>query len=183
MHRLLLTALVALLLAVTVAGCGSGADEGSAESWADDVCGSLNSWFEEVDSAVAGLTDDGLELSRDDVDAAVETVGDATTQLGDDLEQLDPLETESGSEAEEVVTGLRETLGDDVDAIEDALSGTTPPLEAVSAVATALSSAAEALKEAFDQLVELDVGGELEAAFEDAGSCDELRERLSEIGG
>ena len=173
--------LVAALL--TVAGCGGGADEGSAEAWADDVCGSLNGWFVDVDAALEGLTDEGLQLDRADVDEAVEAVGDATDELRNELDELGPLETESGQEAEGVVTDLRETLRDDVETIQGALSGDSPPLEAVSTVAAALASAADALQKGYDALVELDVGGELEAAFADADDCDALREQLADIGG
>lgn len=166
-----------------VAGCGGGADEGSAEAWADDVCGSLNTWFVEVDAALEGLTDEGLQLDRADVDEAVEAVGDATDELGNDLDELGPLETESGQRAEDMIADLRATLSDDVEAIEGAFSGDSPPLEVVSTVAGALSSAADALQESYQQLAELDPGGELEAAFEDAGGCDELRDQLADIGG
>lgn len=169
----------ALLLA---AGCG-GADEGSAEAWADDVCGSLNGWFVDVDAALEGLTDEGLQLDRSDVDEAVEAVGDATEELGKGLDELEPLETESGQEAEAVVTDLRGTLQDDVETIQGALSGDSPPLEAFSAVATALASAAGELQEGYEALVELEAGGELESAFADADSCDDLREQLADIGG
>ena len=173
--------LVSLLL--FVAGCGSGADEGSAEAWADDVCGSLNGWFADVDAALEGLTDEGLQLDGADVDEAVAAVGDATDELGNELDELEPLETDSGQEAEEVVTDLRETLRDDVETVQGALSGDSPPLEAVSTVAAALASAADALQEGYDALVGLEAGGELEAAFEDADGCDALREQLAEIGG
>jgi hypothetical protein len=74
-------------------------------------------------------------------------------------------------------------LSDDVETIEGALSGDAPPLEAVSTVAEALASAANALQESYDALVGLDPDGELEAAFEDADGCDALREQLSDIGG
>jgi hypothetical protein len=173
--------LVAALL--IVAGCGGGADEGSAEAWADDVCGSLNGWFVDVDAALEGLTDEGLELDRADVDEAVEAVGDATDELGNELDRLGPPETESGQQAEEVVTDLRATLSDEVDEIEGALSGDSPPLEAASTVAAALGSAADALQEGYDALVELDAGGELEAAFNGADSCEALRDQLEGIGG
>ena len=172
--------LVAALL--TVAGCGGGADEGSAEAWADDVCGSLNDWFVDVDAALEGLTDEGLQLDSADVDEAVEAVGDATDELGNELDRLGPPETESGQQAEDVVTDLRATLRDDVDEIEGALSGDSP-LEVVSTVAAALGSAADALQAGYDALTELDVGGELEAAFEDSDECNALREQLQGIGG
>jgi len=169
----------ALLLA---AGCG-GADESSAEAWADDVCGSLNGWFLDVDAALEGLTDEGLQLDGADVDEAVEAVGDATDELGNDLDELEPPETESGQEAEEVVTDLRGELQDDVETIRAALSGDAPPLEAVSEVAAALASAAGALQDGYDAIVGLEAGGELESAFESADSCDELREQLADVGG
>lgn len=168
---------------VALAGCGGGPDEGSAEAWAEDVCGSLNGWFADVDAALEGLTDEGLQLDRADVDEAVEAVGDATEELGNELDGLGQPETESGQQAEEVVTDLRATLSDDVDEIEGALSGDSQPLEAVSTVAAALASAAAALQESYDALLGLDAGGELEAAFDDADSCDELRAQLEEIGG
>ena len=180
MRRTALILLVGALL--LVAGCG-GDDEGSAEAWADDVCSSLNGWFVDVDAALEGLTDEGLQLDRADVDEAVESVGNATDELGNELDELEPLETESGQQAEAVVTDLRETLADDVETIQGALSGDSPPLEAVSEVAAALASAADALQEGYDALVELDAGGELESAFEDADGCDELRQQLAEIGG
>ena len=180
MRRTGLIFLVGVLL--LAAGCG-GDDEGSAEAWADDVCGSLNGWFEDVDAALEGLTDEGLQLDRADVDGAVQAVGDATDELGNELDELEPLETESGQQAEAVVTDLRETLADDVETIQGALSGDSPPLEAVSEVAAALASAADALQAGYDALVELDAGGELESAFEDADGCDELRQQLAEIGG
>ena len=180
MRRTGLIFLVGVLL--LAAGCG-GDDEGSAEAWADDVCGSLNGWFEDVDAALEGLTDEGLQLDRADVDGAVQAVGDATDELGNELDELEPLETESGQQAEAVVTDLRETLADDVETIQGALSGDSPPLEAVSEVASALASAADALQAGYNALVELDAGGELESAFEDADSCDELRQQLAEIAG
>jgi hypothetical protein len=179
----LVASVAALLVVAALAGCGGGADEGSPEAWADDVCSSLNGWFAEVDSALEGLTDEGLQLDRADVDEAVEAVGDATDELGNELDQLGPLETESGQRADEVVADLREALSDDVETIEGALSGDAPPLEAVSTVAEALASAANALQESYDALVGLDPDGELEAAFEDADGCDALREQLSDIGG
>jgi septation ring formation regulator EzrA len=166
-----------------VAGCGGGADEGSAEAWADDLCGSLNGWVADVDEALEGLTDEGLQLDRADVDEAVESVGDATDELGNELDELGAPETESGQQAREVVTDLRATLSDDVEAVESALSGDTPPLEAVSTVAEALASAADALQESYAQLVELDPGGQLESALQDAEGCEALRDQLADVGG
>ena len=166
-----------------VAGCGGGADEGSAEAWAGDVCASLNGWFTDVDAALEGLTDEGLQLDSGDIDDAVGAVEDATAELGDELDALEPLETESATGAEQVLTDLRESLREDVETIEGALDGDSPPLEAVSAVAGALASAADALREGHDALRELDAGGELDAAFEDSDDCDELRDQLADIGG
>ena len=173
----------ALLIAPGLAACGGSSDEGSAEAWANDVCGSLNTWFAEVDSALEGLTDEGLQLDRADIDDTIGAVQDAPVELGNDLDELPPLETEAGSSAEDSVGDLRETLRDDVETIEDALDGSAPPLDAVSKVAGALASAADALQESYETLVELDPGGELEAALEDAAECDALRDQLASIGG
>ena len=180
MRRVGSTVIIAALLGV--AGCGGGADEGSAEAWADDLCGSLNGWVADVDEALEGLTDEGLQLDRADVDEAVDSVAGATDELGNELDELGPPETESGQEAQEVVTDLRATLRDDVEAVENALSGDAP-LEAVSTVAEALASAADALQESYAQLVELDPGGQLESALQDAEGCEALRDQLADVGG
>jgi hypothetical protein len=181
MRRIAQIVLVAALL--TLAGCGGEAEEGSAEAWAGDVCASLNGWFTDVDEAVEGLTDEGLQLEKADIEDAVGAVEDATAELGDELDQLDRPDVESGEEAQAVVSELRDALREDVETIEGALDGGSQPLEAVSTVAAALSAAAEVLQESYDALVELDAGGELESAFEDSDDCNALRDQLQDLRG
>ena len=58
-------------------------------------------------------------------------------------------------------------------AVDDA-SGVSGVVEAVTAVSAAISSLGAQLSSTFAELEQLDAGGELEAAFEEADSCDEL---------
>ena len=142
----------------------------------------FNGWVADVDEALEGLTDEGLQLDRADVDEAVDSVAGRDRRAGNELDELGPPETESGQEAQAAVTDLRATLSDDVEAVESALRRHAP-LEAVSAVAEALASAADALQESYEQLVELDPGGELESALQDAEDCEALRDQLADVGG
>ena len=59
------------------------------------------------------------------------------------------------------------------EAVDDA-SGVSGVVEAVTAVSAAISSLGAQLTSTFAELEQLDAGGELEDAFEEAASCDEL---------
>ena len=67
----------------------------------------------------------GLQLDRADVDEAVDSVRARPTS-SERARRAGPPETESGQEAQEVVTDLRATLSDDVEAVENALSSAPP---------------------------------------------------------
>ena len=154
---------------------------GSAEAWADDLCGSLNGWVADVDEALEGLTDEGLQLDRADVDEAVDSVAGATDEL-ERARRAGPPETESGQEAQAAVTDLRATLRDDVEAVESALRRHAP-LEAVSPSPRRSPRLRTRCRRSYAQLVELDPGGELESALQDAEGCEALRDQLADVGG
>jgi methyl-accepting chemotaxis protein len=155
-------ALFAFVLATALAagGCG-GDDEAGAEGWANSVCANLSEWVTEIDEAVKSVTDEGLALDEDDLDAAVDQARDATDDLANDLEELGPPDTE---------------------AVEQAVDEDGEPLELVATVAAALSAAADELRQTFSRLEEVDPGGELEDAFRNSEDCDSLREQVENIG-
>jgi methyl-accepting chemotaxis protein len=168
-------------LALAAAGCG-GDDQRDVESWANAVCGDLSEWITDVNDAVRSLTEDGLAFDEGDIRDAVDQANEATDELSDDLRRLGPPETESGQEVEETLEALRSELEEQADRVERAVTGSSAPLELAGVVAAAVAIAVDELKEAIATLRGLDPSGELEAAFDNAGDCDSLREQIDEIG-
>jgi membrane protein implicated in regulation of membrane protease activity len=178
-----LGALAAILVMVlALAGCGGGDDEDSAESWANDVCSSLSTWITDIDEAVEPLRDAGLSLDEDDVQTAVDRLADATSTLADDLEELEPPETEDSEQARTQLEGLAATLRSEVDTVRQTVESDSGAVTVSSTVSTSLSTAAGEVQSTFNDLQGLDPGGELEDGFENADECDSLREQIDDIG-
>ena len=175
---------VILALVVALGGCAGDDDGGgaSAESWAGSVCADLSEWITDIDAAVKSVTDEGLGINQDTLRDAADQAKDATDKLRSDLDELGTPDTESGDEAKEELDNLREELGDQADAVERAVDENGGPAEVATTVAAALSAAANQLKESFQNLQDVDPGGELEDAFRNADDCDSLREQIEDIG-
>jgi methyl-accepting chemotaxis protein len=177
MRRLLVPALAIILLA---AGCG-GEDRtsdntgGSAASdWASSVCEAVTKWNGAVASAGTSLTEnpskEGLESAADDVESATQT-------LTDDLRALGKPGTASGEEAKAAVDELATSLEENVQSIQDAVAGASGVSEALSAVSTVsatLVTMGDQISETVQNLRQVDADGELQAAFDEAGSCAEV---------
>jgi methyl-accepting chemotaxis protein len=170
-----------VLVIVLVLGSCGGNEAGSAESWANGVCGSLSEWIDDVDGAVKSLGEEGLGADAEDIRDAVVEVRDATDELATDLRRLGLPETESAQRAEEELETLRAELQAQLETIDRAAETSRDPLEFAATVAAALATAANQLEETFENLQELDPGGELEDAFRDAEDCDELREQIEDL--
>jgi methyl-accepting chemotaxis protein len=169
-----------LVTALALGGCG-GDGAGNAESWASGVCTSLSEWIDDVDAAAKSLGEKGLEVDPEDVREAVVDVRDATDELANELRELGLPETESAQRAEEELETLRAELEAQLERVERAAETSRDPVEFATTVALALAAGANQLEQTFANLQQLDPGGELEEAFRDAESCDQLRERVEEI--
>ena len=174
--RVLLAVLAGVLLA---AGCGGSDDEtSSATEWADGVCSAMTTWIDSVSSATeslgeGGLSEDGLEDAVDDVRTASET-------LADDLQEAGRPDTEAGQEAESLLEGLAEDVEGNLQELESEVEGISAPsdvLDAISLITGTLSTMAEQVAAAFEELGQLDAAGELEDAFEESDECSALRSR------
>ncbi len=167
---------VVALGVVTLAATGCGGDEESGTTqWADGVCGAMTTWKDAVTDAGTTLTTSGL--STDGLRGAAEEVESATETLVDDLKGLGRPDTEAGQQAEEIVTGLADTLADEADTIRTAVdqaSGVSGTLQAVSTVTGALGTMGTQIGTAVTQLSQLEGSQELEDAFGDAEACQEL---------
>ncbi len=169
----LLPLLAAALLA---AGCGGGDDDTpSANDWANEVCSAMTTWIGSTSSAIeslgdGGLSEDGLQDAVDDVRAASET-------LVDDLQQAGRPDTEAGQEAEALLDGLADDVDENVQELEqtvDDVTGANDVLNAISLITGTLSTMADQVGEAFEQLGQLDAAGELQNAFEESDDCSDL---------
>ena len=176
MRRWLAGLVVAFLAAALASGCG-GDDGGdsSATEWADDVCSAITSWSESVSSTAASLSDGNL--NEDSVRSAVDDLESATSDFIDDMRGLGTPDTEAGEQAREALDQLADIADENLSAMQNAVddvSGVSGVVEAVTAVSAAISTMGAQLSSTFAELEQLDPGGELEEAFNEAGSCDEL---------
>ena len=167
---------VAVVLAAGLIAAGCGSDEDPTTAWANDVCSAVSTWRGEITGIVDALA--AGQVTRDDLAAHVETAKDATDTLVSDLEALGPPETEGGDEAQDAIGELAAGLRTDVETIEtafDEASGVSGLVNAVSVGASTLGAMGTKITTTVDELRALDVGGELQDAFEQASACDELR--------
>lgn len=172
-------ALVAVLL--LAAACGGDDGGGASEEYANDVCSNLSTWVTDVQQTTTSLTDAGLATDREDIESAVQDVGDATDTLIEDLDALGPPETEDGRAAKAELDRLATELRTQVDAVQKAVDSGGGPAAIAASVLTAVSSAADAVDSTFKDLRELDPSGELQDAFENADECKDLRDQVEQI--
>jgi hypothetical protein len=116
-------------------------------------------------------------LSEDSLANAVEDAKDATDTFVDDIRGLGAPDTEAGDEAQQSLDELADDLDESAQTIEGALddvSGAADVLSAISVVSGALASMGSQVAATFQELEQLDDAGELEEAFREADSCDDL---------
>jgi hypothetical protein len=179
-------AAVAALLAALAAGCGGGGSGSEQEAWAESVCEPFVEWRSEIEAVEEELRDAfesptlGLgDTLREAGTRASEATQALQQQLGD--VSAPPLEEdEEGADAAQVIDGLADSLRETRDTVTEELealdSGSAAEItEALSLVAAQIAGALTQVQTTIDTL-----GGltdELQSAFEDAASCEELRDR------
>jgi hypothetical protein len=160
--------------AALAAGCGGDDGDDSTTAWADDVCSAITAWTDSVAASAESLSGN---LNEEDLRDTADELADDTEAFVDDLRELGAPETEAGEQARATIDGLADAVEDGISTIRDALENAADAsgaLAAVSAISTAMSALADQVAVAFTELEELDAAGELEQAFEDAESCQEL---------
>ena len=176
MYRWPAWVVVALLAVFLASGCGGdGGGESSATEWADDVCSAITTWKDSVTSTADSLR--GGNLSEDAVKGAVDDLKSATSDFVDDVRGLGKPDTEAGEQAKESLDQLADDADENLSTIESAVddaSGVSGLVQAVTAIGTALSTMGTQISSTFSELEQLDAGGELESAFKEADSCQEL---------
>ncbi len=175
MYRWLASLVVALVAAFLASGCGGG-DDNSATAWADDVCSAITTWSDSITSTADSLR--GGNLSEGAVKSAVDDLQSATSDFVDDVRGLGAPDTDSGEQAKESLDQLADDADESLSTIQSAVddaSGVSGVVQAVTAIGTALSTLGTQISSTFSELEQLDAGGELESAFKDADSCQDLQ--------
>jgi uncharacterized protein YukE len=183
-HKVLGLFVVVLALVLALGGCGGDDDDSgsaSAENWAGSVCSDLSEWITDIDASVKSVTDEGLSINEESLRDAADEAKAATDEVRSDLDQLEAPDTEAGEQAKEELDNLRDELREQADAVERAVDEDGGPLEVAGTVAAALSTAVNQLKESFENLQDVDPGGEIEDAFRNSDDCDSLREQIEDI--
>ena len=169
---------LAALLAVGVLAAGCGSDEpeaSSATDWADGVCTAINTWADSIKSAADPIKSG--DISEDSLESAADDVKSATDTLESDLEGLGKPDTEAGQQAKDSLDQLSSDLSTETDTIESAVedvSGVSDIAAAAATVGTSLATMQTQIKSAYTSLTQLDAKGELQTAFQEASSCQQL---------
>ena len=169
---------IAVLCASFAAGCGGddGGSDASATEWADDVCSAISTWTESVAATAQSLR--AADPGEDELRDAVDDFESSTSDFVDELRGLGAPETEAGEQAQESLDQLADDVDEHVSEMKravDDVSGVSGILEAVTVIGAGLSALGSQVSAAIASLEDLDAGGELEQAFRDADSCDELQ--------
>lgn len=175
-HGLVALALVVVSVALVAAGCGGddGDEASTTAAWAEDFCTAVSSWTDELEQIGDNLTG---TASVEELEDAANEASDATDAFVEEVRDLGAPETQSGDEIESSL----ETFADSVEAerteIEEAVDdadGLIGAAGAVAAIGNSLAAMATAFQTTIESFESEDVGGELEAAFEETPACDEI---------
>jgi DNA repair exonuclease SbcCD ATPase subunit len=178
--RLLGAAAVAVLV-LSAAACGGGgsntttstaAGGTSAEQWANGVCSSFTTWTKSLESIKTGVAS---QPSKSQLQQAERQIESATETLAQSLKQLGRPETAQGEAAKKNLDALATTLQTGMDTLKQTLnsssSGAAGTLAQISAITATLSTMANKLKLAGENLKNFAPSGELKQAFQQASAC------------
>ncbi|HEX7310207.1 MAG TPA: hypothetical protein VF232_03425 [Gaiellaceae bacterium] len=181
MQRLPLIALifVAAALGLLAAGCGSKSPPSTAE-WVDGVCSSVVTWKNSLTSAAQSVQ--GGNLTQDSLRNAADDMKSATDTLESDIKDLGKPESDTGQQAKDSVDQLSSELTDGTDSIKstvDDVSDVSGVVSATASIAATLGTMANQVSSTVKSLQQLDPGGELQTAFNQSSSCQELKTAAS----
>ena len=170
-----------LLAALVLAGCGGDDGSSASEDYANGVCSNLSTWVTDVQGTVQNLTDQGLSITRDDIQQAYDDAKQSTDTMVNDIEGLGPPETEEGNQAKSELDDLATELRQQLDVIEQAINSGGGVASIAATVTTAVSTAANAVNSTYQSLQNLNPPGELQDAFENSDDCNSLQDQIANL--
>lgn len=168
--------LVVATLDLAACGGGSSSDEKKAsEAYADNVCGAISSWKQEIKSIA---TDFSGEISKASLQSQITKAESGTKQLVSDIKAVPPPDTSEGQAAKQQLDQLSEDVTTNVGAAKTAISD-LPANASASTIATAVATLVPQVQNLADQaksaLTTLkNAGGSLASAFKNSSSCKSL---------
>jgi uncharacterized protein YceK len=167
---------VSFAVLLLVAGCGGKKSQtSSTTTWADNICSAINDWTSSVQAAGQSAKDSPTKAT---LQGSFGSAQSATKTLVSDLKAAGKPDTQAGQQAKESLDNLSTNLSNNVDAMQtavDSASGVSGVLNAITVVSGMLATMGTEVKSTFSSLEQLDAKGELETAFQQASSCDKLR--------
>jgi len=150
-------------------------------AWADSVCTSLSDWR----SSVTALADvSGGALTKESLQQKLDTAQTATEQLVTELKDLGPPDLEAGDQLERQLDSAADSLEASYDALkagaQEALDADSPAafLQALAKLApdfqNLLNQVTTTVGDLQSASIAEDAAAELEQAFQDAESCQQL---------
>lgn len=170
------TRLLVLLAVVSLvaAGCGGSKKPQTAAEWANSFCSSVSTWKTSLTTAKNDFT---ASPSKDSLKQAADDVNSATNTLSSDIKSLGKPPTSDGAKAQQQIDQLSTEVQQTKDTIKTATKSVTNlsnALNAASIVTSNLQKLKEEATTSFNQLKQLNPGGELETAFKQSSSCQSL---------
>ena len=174
--------IVSIAVAALVMRLTADDEQPSPAAWADSVCASLSTWRSSITaiSDVSGetLTPESLQQSLGDATTATETLVTDLQQLGPpDLDAGDDLKQQLDSAASEIESSF-DTLKQGAKNAADA-SSPAGFIQALAALAPQFQALLDTISTTVDDLrnasVTADARDELQAAFANASSCQDLQ--------
>ena len=113
-----LRAALLVVVVLAAAGCGGDSEPSASENYANEVCSSFSTWLTDTQSTVQTVTDAGFGTTKDDLQSAVDDVGNSTDKLGSDLQAAGAPDSEDGQKAKSEVESLMSQLRDQLATIQ-----------------------------------------------------------------
>jgi uncharacterized phage infection (PIP) family protein YhgE len=145
-RRLTPTIVLALLLALVAAGCGSSAS--AEEKWASSVCTAVGDWQDNVQSSVNDVKTQLQSPTTGTtaaINADVQSAVDATKKLSSDLKSIDPPSSDAGKHAQQELDTLSTQLDQAVTKTKQTVKG-IPAGAGVTEIATQLATLVPSLQ-------------------------------------
>jgi hypothetical protein len=180
-----------LIAAALIGGRDRSGEPVSAGEWAQSVCGAVGVWRGELEATVEDIrtpnaAGGGSEEPQSEtpqgrtgfIRAGLERAVLATETLVEAVDNAGIPETEQGEAAAEEVSDWADSALDDLEEAEDSLDEEADSLEdALEQVAEAVGAIGSTLASGVLTLTEVTrLDSELEGAFEESSTCEELRE-------
>jgi methyl-accepting chemotaxis protein len=168
--------LLALALAVVVAGCGSSKPsvQEQTNNWANGACSALVTWKDSITAAGQSVKNN---LTKSSIQSASQDVQSANSKLSDDLKGLGKPPTPGADQAKSSLQQFSDQVKTGTDQIKQAISGITNASSvatAVTAIGSTVQTVGTELQSTVTDMKNIASDDTWKKAFQDSDSCKKL---------